>query len=38
MKAELNVDEKKAGIFKSEMALWVGILTTLVFFTVAKTG
>lgn len=36
MKAELNVDEKKAGIFKSEMALWVGILTTLVFFTVGK--
>lgn len=36
MKKEKNVDEKIPGIFQSEMALWVVILTTLVFFVVGK--
>ena len=36
MKMEQPIDEKKPGIFQSEMALWVGILTTLMFFAVGK--
>ncbi len=28
MKMQKNVDEKNLGIFQSEMALWIGIITT----------
>ena len=36
MKVHKSVDEKIPGIFQSEMALWVGIFTALVFFAVGK--
>ena len=32
-----NVKEKNPGIFRSEMALWIGVATALVFLAVGKS-
>ncbi len=31
-----NIPVKTPGIFRTEMALWIGIVTTLIFFAVGK--